>query len=273
MTKVGRFLVLLLWGLGIAVGMGTGALRVVIAEIQGLGSVVGTVEDVFGDPVPGARVRLADKEAWADEQGRFTINVPLGRQTLMITAPGYQPLELNLHVDRGENKPRISQETGLWPVGFKIDYHLFYQGKGQGEIKDVFGLVGFANGTNEEYFIHSIKVLDPFGDVVIDLLAELDDYRDFAGTYTDSNFALDPQMAAIIYPRTVILRELPSFTADVSSRSYTLQVLYGTEEEHSSGKYWLWEKTIAPVLDEDCDPHVGGNPFLSSKNLSGRPKA
>ncbi|MGI6034869.1 MAG: carboxypeptidase-like regulatory domain-containing protein [Limnochordia bacterium] len=260
MGKPGWILVLLLWGIGIivlATGVGIESLQIAIAEMQGLGSIVGTVRDVFGDPVPGAQVRLADKVISTDGKGKFTINfVPVGPRTLMITAPGYRSLELNLQVDRGENRPRIRQETGLWPVGLKIDFHLFYQEQGQGDIRDVFGLIGFANGSDEEYFIHSIKVLDSFHSVVIDLLSELDDYREFAGTYTDSNFTIKPQMAAIIYPRTVINRELPHFMARASSGAYTLQVFYGTGKEHSRGEYYLWEEARVPVLEEDCDPHV-----------------
>lgn len=76
------------------------------------------LEALSGRPLPGARVRVAEREAFADAEGRFRLELAVGTVRLEATAEGHLPVERTLELEPGPRQlelylldPRVVSET------------------------------------------------------------------------------------------------------------------------------------------------------------------
>jgi hypothetical protein len=68
-----------------------------------MATVQGVVRTDSGQPLPGALVSVGGKQAKTNTQGVFVLaNVPLGRQTLVVTADGFSQGRQTLELTSGE---------------------------------------------------------------------------------------------------------------------------------------------------------------------------
>lgn len=73
--------------------------------VQDTGTITGTVVDATTlQPINNALVAVGNQVA-TTVSGRFTLNVPIGQQTLNINAGGYAPFSVNVMVTTGSTVP------------------------------------------------------------------------------------------------------------------------------------------------------------------------
>src|SRR5699024_7464450 len=136
----------------------------------------GQVRNVFGDPVPFAVIVIADRLGQADNTGAFSLqNLPVGRHAMEIFAGNYEKYSREIQLETGINSPPIKYDTGLWPQGILVDFHVFYK-----ETDEILGIAGFANGTTEPIYIQRATLLSPKGEVITDILHDRDGFNYYA---------------------------------------------------------------------------------------------
>jgi Carboxypeptidase regulatory-like domain len=70
-----------------------------------MATVRGVVRADNRSPVPGAVIVVGGKRVTADAEGVFLVgDVPLGRQILMVTAPGFMPGRVAMDLASGETE-------------------------------------------------------------------------------------------------------------------------------------------------------------------------
>ncbi|NMB20004.1 MAG: carboxypeptidase regulatory-like domain-containing protein [Firmicutes bacterium] len=224
----------------------------VLKTAQGTSTLEGQLRNVFGDPVPFGVVILDDQLVQADNTGAFRItNLNPGRFVLEIFAGDYARYTREIQIEEGINHPTIKYETGLWPQVFLVDFHIFYKGE-----NEIFGMVGFANGTGDSIYIERASIIDPNGEVVTDVLHDNDGFQ----YYTDLSNRLaiieEPQKALKWAPNMVQGGEFPPVRGYFPPGPYTIEVHYAFQEGHELGQYQVLTITDHLDLDNSWVPHL-----------------
>ena len=224
----------------------------VFSAQQNPSTLQGQVRNVFGDPVPFAVIVVEDRLVQADNLGSFSIaNLTPGRQTLEIFAGDYEKYKREIQLEVGVNSPPIKYETGLWPQVFLVDLHIFYK-----EYDEIFGMVGFANGTTEALFIQRATLLNPQGEVITDILHDRDGFAYYANFSSKIEVVEDPQRALKWAGRVVQSGELAPLKGSFRPGPYTLEVHYAFAQGHELGQYHVMVITDHLDLDNDWNPHL-----------------
>ena len=219
---------------------------------QGSSSMEGQVRNVFGDPVPFAVVIVGDHLVQADNTGAFQVtNIAAGRHTLEIFAGDYARYTREVQVEEGVNNPTIKYETGLWPQVFLVDFHIFYK-----ENDEIFGMVGFANGTDEPIYIERASILSPKGDAITDILHDNDGFSYYLDLSNKLKLVLEPQKALKWAPRMVQGGEFTPVKGYFPPGPYSLEVHYAFQEGHDLGQYQVLTITDHLDLDNNWAPHL-----------------
>lgn len=218
---------------------------------ESLSTVEGQVRNVFGDPVPFGVIIIGDHLVQADSLGFFRVtHLKPGRHTLEVFAGDYARYAREIQVEEGINQPTIKYETGLWPQVFLADFHVYYK-----EYNEIFGLIGFANGTDRPVFIHKASLLNSQGGVIADILHDLGGFTYFADLSNRLEIVDAPQKALKWGPRMVQGGEFIPVKGHFPPGLYSLEVHYAFQEGHSLGQYQVL--TVTDHLDLDSDwPHI-----------------
>lgn len=215
-------------------------------------SIKGHVRNVFGDPVPHAVVIVGDYLTQADNTGAFSLErLTPGRYTLEIFAGGYGKFQREIQLEEGVNNPTIKYELGLWPQAFLADFHIFYKGSNA-----ILGIVGFANGSQEDIYIQRATLLDPRGEVIIDLLHDGDGFAYYLDLSNRLSVVEEPQLALKWAPRMVQGGEFPPISGSFKPGPYSLEVHYASKAGHDLGQYQVFSITDHLDLDNDRNPHL-----------------
>ena len=218
---------------------------------ESLSTVEGQVRNVFGDPVPFRVIIIGDHLAQADNTGAFRItNLKPGRHTLEIFAGDYAKYTREIQIEEGINQPTIKYETGLWPQVFLADFHVFYK-----EYDEIFGMVGFANGSSEPVYIEKASILDSRGEVITDILHDHDGFAYYSGLSNRLEIVEEPQKALKWGARMVQGGEFAPVKGHFPPGPYSLEVHYAFQAGHELGQYQVL--TITDHLDLDSSwPHI-----------------
>lgn len=204
------------------------------ADIQKRSGTLSTrVHNIFGDPIPYAVIFIDGRITQADSTGFFIVEeLKPQRYTLEIFSGDYQPYQWDILIDDGTNNPPIKYDTGLWPQYFLPDFHVFHNNTNQ-----LFGLIGFANGSKQPIYIHRAAIYDPNGNIILDLFEDPDivEYYQMLSTKVES--VTTPQQALRLPSKTWINGEIPPIDSPLTPGVYQLEVHYGTETGHQSGVY------------------------------------
>jgi len=219
------------------------------------GTVEGVVCDVFGDPIPGAVLRILDTAVTADHSGRFRIeDVPLGPAQLVIEAEGFQQAAVAISVEPGVNYPQIVGDTGLWPADFSVRFHVFTNSPENGDTQLLFGLVEIANPRKDAVFISQIEVRDPNWEMVHDLLESEAVINHISQTY-DLQLATNPVPAYVIPSRSRVVLELDALPQPAAGM-YHLLLVYAAPDDHRQGRFQIIHLADEMDFDPDLDPHI-----------------
>lgn len=224
----------------------------VFSSNQGASTLQGQVRNVFGDPIPHAVIIIADRLVQADNTGTFSVHeLNPGRHTLEIFAGDYEKYNREIQLEIGMNNPPIKYETGLWPSLFLVDFHIFYK-----ETNQVFGLVGFANGSTEPIYIQRATLSDVKGNVITDILHDRNGFQYYAELSNKLEITEEPQRALKWAPRMWQSGEFSPLEGVFHPGPYSLEVHYGLAEEHKLGQYRVLVITDHLDLDNDWNPHL-----------------
>lgn len=224
----------------------------VLNPSQGASTIEGQVRNVFGDPVPHGVIIVGERLVQADNTGAFRItNLSPGRLTLEIFAGDYAKYAREIQVEEGINHPTIKYETGLWPQVFLVDFHIFYK-----EHDEIFGMIGFANGTAQPIYIQRATIMNPGGEVVSDILHDHDGFAYYAELSNRLEVVEEPQKALKWAERMVQGGEFAPVQGNFPPGPYTLEVHYALQEGHDLGQYQVLTITDHLDLDNDWDPHI-----------------
>lgn len=224
----------------------------VVKSAPGTSTLEGQVRDVFGDPVPFGVIILGDHLVQADNTGAFRItNLNPGRFTLEIFAGDYAKYSREIQVEEGMNHPTIKYEVGLWPQVFLVDFHIFYKGDGE-----IYGMVGFANGTNEPIYIEQATIINPKGEVIVDVLHDNDGFQYFADLSNRLEVIEQPQKALKWPGQMVQGGEFPSVKGHFPPGPYTIEVHYAFQAGHDLGQYQVLTITDHLDLEKHWTPHL-----------------
>lgn len=202
----------------------------------------GFVGNVFGDPVSGAQVTIGTSQALTDAEGRFYLEgLAPGPGKLWVRAAGFHPLSLEVAMDAGENIIDLKYERGLWPEGFAADFHVFLAPVAGGSWR-LFGQVGLANGSSAAVYLLAAWVEDPFGQLVVDLLAPEQDWQNLPG--------------GVVYPRRAYRFNLGGQPSPVPGGVYRLHLEYADSTAWRAGRsqHLVLESAARPDLD--WNPHT-----------------
>lgn len=231
---------------------GAGSTLYVSTNNNATSSLSARVHNVFGDPIPHVVAFIDGRIVQADATGFFSIDklVP-GRYTLELFAGEYQPYRWDILIEDGTNNPSIKYDTGLWPQYFLPDFHVFHNNSGL-----LFGLIGFANGSDQPIYVHQARIYDPNGEQIFDLFSDPDMVEYYQILSTKIDVVTEPQTALRISSRTWVLGEIPPTLSNLTEGMYRLQIHYGAEKHHQTGLYQL--HSIADQLE----PNPNLNPHL-----------
>lgn len=219
---------------------------------RGSSTIEGQVRNVFGDPVPHGVIIAGEQLVQADNTGSFRItNLSPGRLTLEIFAGDYAKYTREIQVEEGVNHPTIKYETGLWPQVFLVDFHIFYK-----EHDEIFGMIGFANGTTEPIFLQRASILSPKGEVITDILHDHDGFAYYTDLSNRLEIVKGPQKALKWAPRMVQSGEFTPIQGNFPLGLYSLEVHYAFQEGHDLGQYQVLTITDHLDLDNNWDPHL-----------------
>ena len=208
------------------------------------------VRNVFGDPLPYAVVHVAGRVGQADNSGLIELfDLHPGRYNMTVFAGGYHPLTLDVTLEPGYNSPILKYDTGLWPEYFLVDFHIYYS-----EDQRLMGICGFANGSSESVYIRHARLLSPQGEVITDFLHDHDGFSYYADLSTKIKVVEEPQKALLWPPQTWQPGEFPPIPGIFHFGLYTLEVHFGSEEEHQLGQYQIVQIT------DHLDYELTGNP-------------
>ena len=224
----------------------------VLNPSKGLSTMEGQVRNIFGDPVPFGVIIVGDHLVQADNTGAFRVtNLTPGRHTLEIFAGDYARYTTEIQIDEGINHPAIKYEAGPWPQVFLVDFHVFYK-----ENDEIFGMVGFANGTTEPIFIERASILSPGGEAITDILHDNDGFDYYMGLSNKLEVVLEPQKALKWAPRMVQGGEFAPVKGYFPPGPYSLEVHYAFQEGHDLGQYFVFTITDHLDLDNNWAPHL-----------------
>lgn len=222
---------------------------------------IGEVGSVFGDPLPGATVTAdgvgAGAVAITDPRGRFALDVSRpGPVRLRVEASGHRPVVRDLNLEPGVNGVVVRHEQGLWPLGFAVDFHAFYQTGSPGEAK-LFAQVALGNGGPAEVLVLDLTLADPMGQALKDFLDTAEDFRNLAGSYGDANYSEDPRPAVILRPQALYRLELLPLDLPVKDGEYLLEVeVASSKQAVQKGLSQRYQMRSRAVPDSDFDPHT-----------------
>jgi len=223
-----------------------------LAQKQQLGSLSARVHNVFGDPIPYAVVFIDGRVVQADATGFFTVeNLVPQQYKLEIFAGEYQPYEWHVLIEPGTNNPTIKYDTGLWPQFFLPDFHVFHN-----NTYKMFGLIGFANGSNQPIYIHRASIYNPQGDLSLDLFASWENIEYFLTLSTKIEYIDTPRPALLLPAKTWVVGEIPPVQIDVLDGNYYLEIHYGTAADHERGTYQVLR------IEDYLDTEPNWNPHL-----------
>lgn len=219
------------------------------------GTVTTSVRNIFGDPVPGARLRLAGFEVESGASGQAVFpEIPIGLHELQIHAPGYQTLSVDLRIAEGHNEPLIKFDRGLWPTGFAADFHAFFQDEESAEQR-IFLQIGIANGSDDPVYIRGFQIVDKEGLPVTHELETSDGYRRLVFMHAALALATGPY-ALILKERSYANIELrPVVAQPTHLGELRLIVEHAARDGHLRGDYHSLEITTTPVQETDLNPH------------------
>ncbi len=224
----------------------------VFTPTKGVSYLEGQVRNVFGDPVPYAVIIVGDHLAQADNIGSFQVkDLHPGRHTLEIFAGDYLRYSREIQIEEGLNNPTIKYDSGLWPRIFLVDFHIFYK-----ENHEIFGLTGFANGTSEPIYIAKASLLNPKGDVIMDLLHDRQGFEYYTETSSKLELVESPEKVLKWAPLMVQSREFAPIKGYFPPGLYSLEVHYALQEQYDLGEYQVLTVTDHLDLDNNRDPHL-----------------
>jgi hypothetical protein len=223
-----------------------------LSSTESLATLEGQVRNVFGDPVPFAVLILGDHLVQADNIGAFRItNLKPGRHTLEIFAGEYAKYMREIQVEAGMNYPTIKYESGLWPQVFLVDFHVFYK-----ENDEIFGMVGFANGTNEPIYIERASIINPSGEAITDIFHDRNGFDYYLDLSNKLEVVHEPQKALKWAPRMVQGGEVTPLKGYFPPGPYSLEVHYAFQEGHNLGQYHVLTVIDYLDLEDNWDPHL-----------------
>lgn len=210
------------------------------------------IRNVFGDPVPYGVVFINNRIVQGDSTGTFeAASLKPGRYTIQIFAGGYEKYSWEIQIEEGMNSPPIKYETGLWPEFFLVDFHIFFRDDSQ-----VLGIVGYANSSEEPIYIRQATLLNPQGEVITDLLHDNDGFKYYADLSSKVDIVEEPQKALKWAPRMWLSGEFPPIKGDFRPGLYTLEVHYGTFDDHKLGRYRVLQIQDHLDLESNWNPHL-----------------
>lgn len=219
------------------------------------GVIEAVVRDVLGNAIPQAKVEVLDAKVTCDQQGRFRIeNVPVGTVELSIKAAGFQDTAIQILVEPGVNYPRISQDTGLWPLDFYIRFHAFTNSLEDTDTRLLFGLVEIVNPGKGALLVSRIEVRDPRGQVVYDLLESKEVLNHISQTH-NLQLVMEPVPAYVIPPQGIVVLELDALPRPRRGE-YHLWLAYTTPKDHQRGRFSAVHLANEMDFDPDLDPHT-----------------
>ncbi len=224
----------------------------VLNPSRGASIIEGQVRNVFGDPIPHGVVIVGEQLVQADNTGTFRVtNLSPGRMVIEIFAGDYARYTREIQVEKGINSPTIKYETGLWPQVFLVDFHVYYR-----EHDEIFGVLGFANGSTEPIYIQKASILSPSGEFVTDILHDHDGFTYYADLSNRLEIVEDPQKALKWASSMVQGGEFAPVKGSFPPGPYTLEVHYAFEEGHNLGQYQVLTVTDHLDLDNNWGPHL-----------------
>lgn len=212
----------------------------------------GQVRNVFGDVIPHAVVIVGNYITQADNMGVYSLtNLEEGRYKMEILAGDYEHYQKEVQLEPGTNTPTIKYDSGLWPQVFLVDFHIFFK-----EHNQIFGMLGFANGTEQELYIERATLLSPTGEVITDLLHDGDGFAYYLDLSNKLELVEEPQKALKWAPRMVQNGEFAPIEGYFRPGPYSLEVHYAFEEGHKLGQYQIFTITDHLDLANDWNPHL-----------------
>lgn len=203
---------------------------ILMANSIPLSSVVeGKVKDVFGDPLPQAKVKLGSQTTYTDEIGFFNFEDQRpGLYRLIVEIEGYEKYDYDFLAELGRNHIEIREENGLKPTDFSVDFHVFYAPTyDSGE--QLFVYVGLYNGKRQKITIERITLLKPNGHIEIELVEE-------------------PFVLGIFELKRI---EVVGINEPVRQGTYHLEVEYKEKDETK-----IIQLYDTAQFDDDWDPHT-----------------
>ncbi|NLK07895.1 MAG: carboxypeptidase regulatory-like domain-containing protein [Firmicutes bacterium] len=211
--------------------------------------------DIFGNPIPNAKVKVMDAEVATDSQGKFRIeNVPLGQVNLEISAVGFHSTKVTTTIEPGINYPHIKFDTGMHPQEFYVRFHAFTNSLEDTDTRLLFGLVEVVNPSNDPMYVSRIEVKDPSGQVVYDLLESWEILQLVKSTY-DLEVVMEPLPAYVIAPKSSVVFELDALP-DPLRGSYHLWLAYSSPANHRKGRMQALHIVDEMDYDPNLDPHI-----------------
>lgn len=220
------------------------------------GRVYGRVCSVFGDPVAGASVTLAQQHTVTDEAGAFFFDrIPLGNRLIRLDADGYQLMSRWVKIDAADNLLEFKYESGLFPATFAVDFHLYYTPASL-EQGRCFGELALANGSSQNYYLLGLVIYSPFGVEILDLLRTSEDFRAITGTRSDTNFIAKPKPAVLVKPGEFFRVNLPPVPNPLPDAVYSLKCIFASQQQWDAGGATLMILETVCILDDDWNPHT-----------------
>ncbi len=224
-----------------------------VSKDSGSYSIVSSrIHNVFGDPIPYAVVHISGRIVQADSTGHFTLEgiVP-NRYSMEIFAGGYRRYKWDIHVEEGTNTPIIKYDTGLWPAFFLPDFHVFHYTNDA-----LYGIIGFANGSDQPLYIHRITIYDPREDIVIDFLNHSVGLEYFQNLSGKVEIVKGPQKALRLAPQSWFTGDLPPVTTPLLKGIYHMEIHFGTQREHDTSTYQVMRIKDQLDVDSNWNPHL-----------------
>lgn len=216
----------------------------------------GKVRNVFGDPVPGAELRISAKALTTGPDGAYRLEeAPLGPHEIVVEAPGYATLKVWVDIQPGLNEADLKYDSGLKPERFATDFHVFVNKPISGPER-LYATIAFANPEDQDYLVEDMVVYDPMGQPVYDLTGDFEELTRLATALGELPVVSQPQPGMVIPAGGVYSNDLPPAPHPIPNGRYVLMVKY--RPAFRSGKVRVHVLSVVDVadVDEDWNPHL-----------------
>lgn len=206
----------------------TGFLLAFSKAIPNTAIVEGRIANVFNDVVPGAKITLGKLTTEADEMGNFSFeDLKPGLYRFKVEANGYEDYIFDFLAEIGRNHVEISEDLGLKPNNFAVDFHVFYALTNYAD-NQLFAYIGLYNGTKNRLVVERITLIDPNGNIKTELITS----------------------ELILEKNTLKKLELSGLPSPIPQGLYQLFVSYKEKDEIITNHFF-----DTAQYDDDWDPH------------------